>query len=164
MTSSYTATRGGTFTVARAREVMQEVLADFMNVASAGLIDREVIQEWHAELSYAVENEVIDTFQLQLHRPVGEPAALGYAVKADGSVQETSRAGGIDFHSFPTGTAVRLRVHYRMNAPKLEAVREYLRARGWTTGGSMVEGSASRDRAYSKDGYGITRSRVGDWG
>ena len=160
---SQTATYTTTFTEARARAVMRQVLGDFMSVASAGLIRRETIQEWHEELEYAVVNEAIERFQLQLTRPDGTCVALEYVVRDDGTIQETGRAGGVDFHAFPPGTKVNLPIRYRAGAPKLEMVKEYLRGRGWTTGGSMLEGSASRDRAYSKDGYGMTRSKVGQW-
>lgn len=163
MSVSHTMTATSTFSEARARAVMRHVLGDFMTVANAGHIAHETIRTWCEELEYAVVHEVVERFQLQLTRPDGKRAALEYVVRDDGTVQETSKAGGVDLYEFPAGTKPRLCVSYRLGAPNREKVFAYLRGRGWTTGGSMVEGEPSRDRAYSKDGYGITRSRVGDW-
>ncbi|UQA57425.1 hypothetical protein [Polyangium aurulentum] len=162
MSTTYTASQTSTFSEARARAVMRHVLGDFMNVASAGLIARETLLEWHEEVEYAVLHEALDTFQLQFTKPDGTRAGLSYTVRDDGTILEDSKAGGFDPHSFPPGTKVKICLTYRADAPKLATVREYMRSRGWKTGGSLLAG-ADRDRAYSKSGFGIARSKVGDW-
>ena len=163
MTASFTASQANTFTEARARAVMHNVLADFMLVADAGLIKRETIQKWFDELSHAVTNNVVLSFQLQLKTPEGKRLALNYEVREDGTVQEGSKGGGFDPYGFPPNTGVTMYVTYRKNAPNLERVQTWLRERGWGPGGSLVDGNTSRDRAYSRDGYGVMRSKVGDW-
>jgi hypothetical protein len=164
MTATFTVSGTSAFTEARARAVMRHVLGDFMSVASAGLIARETIATWHEELEYAVLHEVVASFQLQFKRSDGARFGLEYTVLADGTVAGSSKAGGVDFHELWAGTPVSLHVTYRHDAPRLEKVLAYLRSRGWTAGGSRIGAVASRDRTYSKDGFGITRGRVGDWG
>ncbi|WP_437874922.1 hypothetical protein [Sorangium sp. So ce513] len=163
MTTSTTIAQTSTFSEARARTVMRQVLGDFMIAASANLIARDTIQRWHEDLEYAVLHEVVDTFQLQFTKPDGARLAINYAVRDDGSVMEASKAGGLDLHGLPVGTRVNVLLTYRTGARNIEAVRAHLRRRGWTAGGSLVAGVASRDRAFSKSGFGIERSKVGDW-
>ncbi|MDI1436516.1 hypothetical protein [Polyangium sorediatum] len=163
MTTSFTASQASTFTEARARAVMHNVLADCMLVADAGLIKRETIQKWFDELSYAVTNNAVTSFQLQLKTPEGKRLALNYEVRDDGTVQEGAKGGGFDPYGFPRDTGVTVCLTYRQGAPNLEKVQAWLRERGWGPGGSLVEGDSSRDRAFSKDGYGVMRSKVGDW-
>ncbi|MGK3960056.1 hypothetical protein WMF38_44280 [Sorangium sp. So ce118] len=164
MTTSYTNSQATTFSEARARAVMRQVLGDFMGAASANLIAREVIQRWHEELEYAVLHEVVDTFELQFTKPNGARLGLRYTVQDDGTVLEASKAGGLDFHGLPAGTRLAgLHLTYRKGARHIEAVQAYLRERGWTAGGALVDGATSRDRAFSRSGFGIQRSKAGDW-
>jgi Bacterial HORMA domain family 1 len=163
VTATYTASQTSTFSEARARDVMRRVLGDFMSVASAGLIERETILGWHEDVEYAVLHEAVHTFQLQFTRPDGKRPALSYEVRDDGTVLEASRAGGLDLYALPPGTTVSICIVYRQNARKLEEVRAYLARRRWEGGGALIEGNSSRDRAYSKNGFGITRNKVGDW-
>lgn len=142
---------------------MRRVLGDFMNVASAGLVARDTMQTWHQELEYAVLQEVVDTFQVQFTKPDGKVLAVNYKVSDDGTIVESSKAGGLDFHGFPSGTRASLCFTYRVGAPNIERVQAYLEGRGWMTGGSLVDGVANRDRAFSKSGFGVVRSKVGDW-
>ena len=163
MSATRTTSQANTFSEARAREVMAHVLGDFMGAASAGLILRETIQAWHEEVEYAVLLEVVEAFQLQFTKPDGTRLALSYTVKDDGTILEASKAGGIDFHVLPPGTRPSIVLSYRQGAKNLEKLWEYLRARGWTTGATLVAGQASRDRAFSKSGFGIERGRLGEW-
>jgi hypothetical protein len=142
---------------------MRDVLGDFMNVASRGLMARTTLQKWHEEVEYAVLHEVLELFELQLTRPDGTRAALRYTVRDDGTVAGGAKAGGVDFFGLPDGTRVGLHVAYRAGAKNLESVQAYLRARGWGSGGTLVTGDAVRDRSFSKDGFGIARDKVGDW-
>jgi hypothetical protein len=142
---------------------MRHVLGDFMNVASAGMVVRETIQKWHEDVEYVVLLEVVDTFQLQFTKPDGTRLALSYTVRDDGTILETSKAGGIDFHCLPPGTKPSIVISYRRDAKNLDKMWKYLQARGWTTGASLVDGVVSRDRAFSKSGFGIERGTVGEW-
>jgi hypothetical protein len=140
---------------------MHHVHEDFMIVANAGLIEREKIKEWFDELSYAVPHNVVSCFQLQLRPPDAEPRALSYTIRDDGAVPDGSKGGGFDPYALPRNTRVSLYVKYRSGAPNLEKVLAWLRERGWGSGGSLVQGNTSQDRAFSKDGFGFVRSKVG---
>lgn len=163
MSVTYTTSQTSTFSEARARAVMRDVLGDFMNAASANLIAREAIQQWHQELEFAVLHNVVDVFQLQFTRPDGVRSALSYTVKDDGSLLEEAKAGGIDFLAFPRGTRVSVTFRYREGAANIEKVQAYLRERGWTSTGTILSGATSRDRTFSKGGFGVERSKIGDW-
>lgn len=163
MSTTYTASRSSTFSEARAREVMRDVLGDFMNVASRGLRPRDTLQTWHEEVQHAVLQEVVELFELQFTMPDGTRAALRYTVRDDGTIAGGARAGGVDFFALPEGTRVGLFMVYRAGAKNLESVQAYLRARGWGSGGVLVTGETVRDRSFSKDGFGVARDKVGDW-
>lgn len=158
MTGSYTGT--STFSEARVREVMKPVLADFMGCVTMGFASRERIMEWHDDLTYLLIQEAISAFELQLTRPNADPVAFRYEVSDDGTLFESSPSGGQKLYALPAGTQANICVTYRDEVKP--HVREEMRRRNWGPGASLG-GPAVRERAYSKDGYGLTRSRVGDW-
>jgi hypothetical protein len=164
MSRTYTVARASTFSEARARDVMQNVLGDFVLVANAKLVDHGTIQKWHQDIEYAVVHRVVDTFQIQFTEPDGtRRRGLSYTVHDDGTILETSKAGGLDFYGFHPETKTSVLITYLEGAPNTESVRAYLQGRGWKAGGSLIDGAETRDRAFSKNGYGIERKKVGDW-
>lgn len=158
-----TATQTDTYTDARLRAVMAEVGADFYAPSAAGFITAETARRWTEQLSYVLQMRGAKRFQLQCEQPNGYKQALHYEVSSDGSVRESSGAGGIDFFSLPPGTKVGLYVEFDNGSPNIEAVRAYTSRNGWGTNGRAVQGDITRDRTYSKDGYGIVRSKIGQW-
>jgi hypothetical protein len=158
-----TASRTNTWSEARVRIVMLEVGAEFYCLAAAGLISFETASNWTDELSYILLNEAAYGFQIQFRCEGYQPRALDYRVSSDGSILESSKAGGINYLALPSGTTARLFVDLNFKARKIEPVKQYLSAHGWGFNGHAVEGPTVRDRAFSKDGYGVTRSKVGAW-
>ncbi len=165
MTVPFTATRTqtDTYTDARLRAVMAEVGADFYAPCAAGFITPETARSWTEELTFILRHRGAQRFQLQCTFPNGYKQALHYEVSSDGSVRESSGAGGIDFFALPQGTKVGLVVTLDEQSPNIGIVRAYTQQRGWGTNGQAVQGDTVRDRAYSKDGYGIVRSKIGQW-
>lgn len=165
MNAYATQTRSQTdsFTDARLRAVMAEVGADFYAPAAAGLITADVARKWTEELSFILLYRAANSFQLQCTKPDGTKVALHYSVSSDGSVRESSNAGGIDFYALPVGTKAFLFVDMDWNSPNIAIVRDYITRRGWGTDGKAVEGNPIRDRVYSKEGYGVIRSKIGQW-
>jgi hypothetical protein len=159
---TFTATRTSTFTDARLRAVMPEVGADFLAVAGAQIITFATAQQWAEELAYILLHEAAHGFQIQLTCPDGLRIALDYRVSSDGSIRESGTAGGVDYYALPAGTYATLFVNLNEQARAIGAVRSYLQQRGWGNG-SAVQGDVVRDRAYSKDGYGVIRSKIGTW-
>lgn len=164
MSRTYTVARASTFSEARARDVMQNILGDFVLIANAGLVDHEMIQKWHQDIQYAVLERVVDTFQIQFTEPDGTRRGLSYTVYDDGTIMQAAKAGGLDFRAFHPETKVSVLITYLEGAPNTDSVRVYLRSRGWSAGGSLIDGAETRDRAFSKNGYGVERKKVGDWG
>jgi hypothetical protein len=142
---------------------MLEVGADFYLLAAAGLIPSATAAKWTNELSFILLQEAAFGFQIQL-RCVGHlPRALDYRVSSDGTILESGTAGGIDYFGRLPGTTATLFVNLNFQARKIGTVLTYLREHGWGMNGSAVEGPIERDRAYSKDGYGVIRSKIGIW-
>ncbi len=151
-----------TFSEARARAVMLEVGADFYALAAAKLISWEDAERWTEELSFILVHRAAIRFQIQLRCSGYLPRALDYRVSNDGSVLESGTGGGINYFGLPAGTVASLFVEWNRLAKDLGYVQQYLYARGWGKA-VAVDGAAVRDRVYSKDGYGVIRSKVGNW-
>lgn len=157
---TFTRTTTGTFTEARVREVMRVVLEDIVGCITQGFLSRERAQRWNADLTYLLTEQAISSFELQFTQPGGARGAFQYEVSDNGSLFENTRSGGQRLHMLPRGTDVSLYVKYREDAEP--HVKEEMRRRGWGAG-SSVGGTAVRDRAYSSEGYGVIRSRIGEW-
>jgi hypothetical protein len=95
--------------------------------------------------------------------PTGQQIALDYRVNSDGSIRESAVAGGIDYYALPAGTRAFLFVDLNWQAKRIAAVRTYIEERGWALNCQPVQGDVIRDRAYSKDGYGVIRGKIGAW-
>jgi hypothetical protein len=163
VTGTFTASRTNTFTDARLRAVMPEVGADFYAMANAQIISLAVAQRWTEELTFILQHEAAHGFQVQLTCPDGRRIALDYRVSGDGSIRQSGTAGGIDYYALPAGTWAFLYVDLNFNAVKIAVVQTYIRERGWALNAQAVQGEAVRDRAYSKDGYGVIRGKIGAW-
>lgn len=164
MSGAFSATRSRTssYTDARLRAVMPEVGGDFYSLAAAGLIGFDVATRWTDELTFILQQEAASYFQVQLKCSGHPTKALHYRVSSDGTVHESGTSGGIDYFALPSGTYATLYVELDYTSRNINVVQEYTRRRNWGTGQS-VGGDVTRDRAYSKDGYGIIRGKVGSW-
>jgi hypothetical protein len=164
VSSVQTATRSqtSTYTDARLRAVMPEVGADFVNMAGAGIIEFGTATRWSEDLLFVLQHQAAHGFQVQLDCPGRARIALDYRVSSDGTVRESSTAGGIDYYSLPPGTTATLFVDLNFAATNIATVQLYTRQRGWGSG-HAVEGDVARDRVYSKDGYGVIRGKIGAW-
>jgi hypothetical protein len=163
MSMSATATRTNTYSEARLKAVMPEIGADFFALAAAGLISATTASSWTEDLKFMMQNQVVRGFQIQLRRSGAPDMAVDFRVSSDGTIKESSTSGGIDYHSLPEGTRVSLFVSIDWNAKNIAAVSKYMQNHGWGTNGSAVSGDPVRDRAYSNNGYGVIRGRIGAW-
>jgi Bacterial HORMA domain family 1 len=162
VTTTLTASRTNTFTDPRLRAVMPEVGTDFYGLASASIVSFDTAVRWTEELTFILRQQAARGFQIQLTYPSGHRIALDYRVSSDGSIRESGTGGGIDYYLLPTGTSAILFVDLDDNARAIGTVRGYIRDRAWGTG-NAVQGDPVRDRAYSKDGYGVIRGKIGAW-
>ncbi len=165
MNVSLTQTRSATstMTAARVRNVMIEIAADFAGLVAAKLLTHAQLASWRDDLVYIMENEASQKFQVQLTSPGQAMRAIEYKIAADGSIRSSQTAGGLDFYSLPAGTTATLFVSLDDCAPNARAVREGLGRRGWGMNGVPVTGSATSDRSYSSEGYGVRRSLIGEF-
>jgi hypothetical protein len=60
-----------------------------------------VAQRWTEELTFILQHEAANGFQIQLTYPNGQQIALDYRVSSDGSIRESAVAGGIDYYALP---------------------------------------------------------------
>jgi hypothetical protein len=157
---TFTRTGTSTFTEARVREVLKCVDDELVGCVLRGFISLAEKERWLNDLTYLLLQQAISEFEIQFIQPDGKEGAYHYQVSDDGSLLEASPSGGQRLHMLPSGTRASLHVDYRADAKP--QVKEEMRKRGWGPG-SRVKGTAVRDRAHSKDGYGFIRSKVGDW-
>jgi hypothetical protein len=162
-TSTVARSASNTMTAARVRNVMLEVAADFNMLAIAGLAEYEKCVEWCTDLIYLLEHEAVTSFQLQFKCAGYLPLALEYVISADGTLQSSDKAGGIDYFALPDGTRASLCVSLNYQSRDIEAVKAYLSQHGWGFNGQAVTGIEMQDRIYSSDGYGVIRNKIGAW-
>lgn len=159
---SVTQSVSSTFSEARVRAVMRKTLDDFVALAMADHLSVKTASRWAEDLIFVLNHEAVKMFQIRCDLPSGEKKAVNYSVSDDGSLLEDSESGGIDYRCLPKGTQVSLILRLRKDSPDRGRVLAYLADHGWGTG-SMLEGDGVHDRAYSVDGYGLMRRRVGSW-
>jgi len=162
MSQTYSSTYTNTYTEARARVVMVSVLEDLVVLASSRLVGYETSKKWMEDLLYLLNARVLNYFELQVYSSNGwRIGGYKYILKDDGSLQENSRSGGIDPYALPPGTTVGLFADIDRTKNNIGDVDQYLANRGWGTNGTPLIGQASYERAYSKDGYGLERFKIG---
>lgn len=145
-------------TVARVRAVLLQVHVDFINALSALLVESDRVESWLDDLSYMLVKNAIEHFEMRVECRGGLWRAWRYEVSDDGSLIETARGGGIDFWDAPAGSQVRLVIRRRDDLP--EWVSAELDRRGWTHKVAALPGMPIRERAYSKDCWGLVRCRI----
>jgi hypothetical protein len=159
---TFSHTRTSTFTEARVRQVMKSVFDELVGAANRGFISLEKAKKWNDDLTYMLSRQVVAYFELQFRTPEGKRAGFRYDVSDDGSLLEASRSGGQQLHMLPDGTRGTIFVTFREGQLDPQTDAE-LTGRGWVSGGSPLQGEGTRDRAYSDQGYGLIRKRMGDW-
>ena len=158
MTYAATATRTDTMTEARVRAVMQKVTANLNAFVVAGLVTAERARKWVNDLTYLQLEGQLEFFEIQL---AGRTFGLRYTVSADGSIQQDSPSGGIDVYGLTAGTTVQLFASLR--SPRPPYIQTELERRGWHFNGKKLEAPESEQRAFSNNGYGLLRSKLGTW-
>lgn len=149
-----------TCTEARVREVMKPVFDELFALAASNFASLQSVEKWRDDLTYMLSNEAISSFELQFDLPDGTQRGFRYEVSDDGTLMASDRSGGLRLYTLPEGTTASVVVVWRELTPEL---REEMRRRNWTRSVSLLSGGGVRERAYSSQGYGVVRNRVGDW-
>jgi hypothetical protein len=142
---------------------MDKVLDDIVGLFARGFITKQRAIDWYQDLLYILSKEAAEFFELQCSTPSGQRVGLRYVVTDNGQIYEDRDSGGLDYFVLPHGTIVSLFVELRTASRHYFDVLEELARRGWDTNGRQLNGTVTRERAYSKGGYGVTRHRVGGW-
>jgi hypothetical protein len=84
-----------------------------------------------------------------------------YTVSSDGSLQQDSPSGGIDLYGLPADATVELFADLLTGTSA--SVYNELAKRGWGFNGSRFDAPESDRRAFSSGGYGLVRTKLGEW-
>jgi len=160
-TGTLTKSQSNTFTEARARYVLGKIFDDFNGIIFRRFttISAETLRNWRDDVAFIMENNAMYHFEIQFKLGVQE-WALRYEVDKFGGVSRDDDSGGSDFYNIPAGASVNIVVE-RDNSN--ETVSRYLIRRGWSSGGNFIAADGMCDRAYSKEGFGVNRTKKGDF-
>ena len=163
MALSYTRSEASSYSEARARYVMGKVYEDLLGLTHRGLITKERADQIRSDVLYLLNKQVLEYFQLQFKKPDGtEIGGLHYELKSDGQIYSDEDSGNINYWMLSSDTKVNLLVSLNRSASNIQEVDEQLEEWGWGTGKSL-EGTRQALKSYSKDGYGLNQSKIGDW-
>lgn len=159
MAHTRTATRSATITATetRVRAVLRQVNVDLYAAVSAGLLSTTQTRDWYDDLTYMLTKDALIHFELRVHHGGRIIDAWRYEVSNDGSLTLTDKGGGINFYALPRTATITLTVRRRPQLPAV--VSAEIDRRGWTVKVQNLNGVMTRERAYSKDGYGVVRHR-----
>lgn len=161
--STYSRSQTSTYTEARARYVMGKVHEDLLGLMSRGLINLDRANSIKESVLYLLNKQALKYFQLQFKKPDGtEIGGLHYELKSDGTIHSDENSGNIDYWLLSSETKVNLLVCLNRDSPNIDEVDRQLEDWGWGDG-SALEGTKEVLKSYSKDGYGLTQSKIGQW-
>lgn len=156
-----TATRSATVsaTETRVRAVLRQVNVDLLAAVAAGLVSKDRTDGWYTDLAYMLKEDALKHFEIRVKDNGTLVAAWRYEVSNDGSLTLTDRGGGLGFYGFSRTATVSLVIQRRAGlSAEVTAAIDHL---GWTAKVESLDGALTRERSYSKDGYGVVRSKIG---
>lgn len=158
-TTTSTKTTTDAFTEARARYVLGKIFDEFNNIMFRGFtsISATTLKQWRDDIQYVMERNALIHFEIQF-RTIEKKWAVRYEVVA-GSLSRDDDSGGVDFYNIPSNASLSMVVNWNRNNQDVAA---YVKRRGWGTNGVCIADSATNDRSYSKDGFGVNRKILGD--
>lgn len=163
MTSfAVTASQSCTYSEARARYVLGKVHDHLIGLAIRGLMSMDRAQKWIDTLLYLLGEKAIYYFEIQCRLPNGQARGWRHGLDDTGFLVTDDPSGGVDTYALPIGTQIGLMVNLRDGCRNREAVLRELERRGWGNG-HPLDGPIVRERTFSRGGYGLVRSRIGQW-
>jgi|APLak6261682215_1056145.scaffolds.fasta_scaffold03632_2 hypothetical protein len=159
-TGTITNTITNAYTEARARYVKGKIFDDFNSMIYRGFtsISSKDLKDWRDDIQYIIERDALNFFEIQF-RSSDKKWAVRYEVDKLGNISRDDDSGGVDFYNIPEASIVSIVVKRDKTN---NDVSDYLEKRGWGTGGEFIAESASSDKSYSKDGFGVNRKILGD--
>jgi len=160
MTYTQTRTQANTVTITetRVRAVLRQINVDMFAAVIRGFASKETIEKWKDDLFYMLSKDALCYFELRVSLGGQIEAAWRYEISSDGSLTTSDRGGGINFYDFPNNSILSLAIKRQTNLPN--QVNEEINCRGWTSSVKTLTSNQTKERSYSKDGYGVTRHRL----
>ena len=163
--STWSTTETDTYTEARAKIVMNSVLDDFISLKYRGFVTEARILSWRNDILYLLDKRALSFFELQFKSKdtlgTGVPKGYKYTVSTDGSYITNDRSGGIDVYAYPKETTVTFFISLNPNSVNYQsAYAELTINRGYGSNGSSLEGTLTRDKMYSSNGFGMKRESI----
>jgi hypothetical protein len=154
-----TSTRSETVSITEARvaEVLRQFRVELINAYYSDLIQGDQVDRIIRDLKFMLLNDALQYFELRIVYNGRVWRAWRYLVSMDGTLQESSDGGGIDFFEAPTGAVACVAIERRRDLPK--NISDRIIDMGWRHYVPDLDGTGTRERAYSKDRYGVIRSR-----
>lgn len=158
--STYTATRTATVaaTETRVNAVLRQVHVDFTNAVAAQLATSDIVASWRKDLTYMLQSGALEYFEIRIIHGQQRWRTWRFTISDDGTLLESSNGGGINFFGAPSGSVASLVIKRRADI-QLEVSKEIDRL-GWTTKVEAIDAAGVRERAYSKDHYGVVRHMI----
>ena len=156
-----TRTETNTHTESRASYVSDKVAADIFGLTSRGILSKSSAIEWMDIVDLCLKKNGLEKFQLKITRPDGEVAGVSYIADSTGAISFDKSSGGLDWYEFEKDSKASIVIRRNSKGQKDTEINELLDKHGWTTGASFLGGDESQDKSYSKDGFGVNRSKVG---
>ncbi len=149
-----------TYTETRAKYVLKKIYDDFIAISTRGFDQFKnspnFLKELKEDLLFIMTNEDLKLFQLQFINGA-EERAVEYEIKSDGTIYTDNDSGGVNYWDLPDSVEIRIVIKRKGSA----YVWEELQKRGWVSGATLIEGSATSIGAYSNGGYGATKKLIG---
>jgi hypothetical protein len=160
MTYTQTRTQANTVTITetRVRAVLRQINVDMFAAVIRGFASKKTIDKWKDDLFYMLSEDALCYFELRVSLDGQIKAAWRYAISSDGSLTTSDKGGGINFYDFPNNSTLSLVIQRRKNLSS--QINKEIDRRGWTNSVKNLTSSQTKERSYSKDGYGVTRSRL----
>lgn len=160
MTYTQTRTQANTVTITetRVRAVLRQINVDMFAAVIRGFASKETIDKWKDDLFYMLSKDALCYFELRVSLDSQIKAAWRYEISSDGSLTTSDKGGGINFYDFPNNSILSLVIQRRKNLSS--QISKEIDRRGWINSVKTLSSSQTKERIYSKDGYGVTRSRL----
>lgn len=163
MSTSYTRSESSTYTESRARYVMGKVQEDLLGLMNRGLMRLDRVNSIKSDVLYLLNKEALKYFQLQFKTPDGkEVGGLHYEVHSNGQIYSDENSGRINYWLLSSDTRVNLLVQLDRDSKNIDEVDRQIENWGWGNGSALL-GTREVLKSYSKDGYGVTQSKIGSW-
>lgn len=162
---SYTNTnsQSSSYTEARANYVMGKAYENLIGLKKCGLITMERANTIRSQILYLMDKQVLEFFELQFIDPNdSEIGGLHYKVISGGYIISDDESEDQNYWRLSDSTRVRLLVSLNRKSSNIDEVDKQLEE--WSFGtGQALKGVKEELKTYSKGGFGLKQSKIGDW-